>query len=387
MSTTTNKHAETHESSDTPVPGTQPAAASAAVNPLTHGRLPTWGPWAIAAGALAISGIIFAIIAGTTGAEFNLTGMIVLGALIALVAIWAISFAVEGSRQASNRFVTSLVTGAFLLALVPLVSLLVTLIINGAPRFDAEFFSSSMRGVVSVGGGGLHAIVGTLLITLTATLISVPIGIFTAIYTVEYGGDGWLKRAINFFVDVMTGIPSIVAGLFAFTLVFALLSNAPGFSPVNAKTGFAGAIALTVLMIPTVVRSTQEMLQLVPNELREASYALGVPKWLTISKVVLPTALAGISTGVTLAISRVIGESAPLLVAAGVAASGMNYNLFAGQMMSLPVFVYQMTKGTGAAQAAWYELAWTAALVLLVIVMVLNLGARLISFFFSPKSR
>lgn len=361
------------------------AQATPAPNPLTHGRLPKWAPYAIIGGSLVVSAVIFGIVlaAGEEGATFNITGMIVLAAVISVIAIWAISLAVEGSRQATNRFVTSLVSVAFLLALAPLLSLLITLIINGAARFDAEFFSSTMRGVVSEGGGGLHAIVGTLLITLTATIISVPIGVFTAIYTVEYGGDGWLKRSINLFVDVMTGIPSIVAGLFAFTLFFALMSGQPD----QVRTGFSGAISLTVLMIPTVVRSTQEMLQLVPNELREASYALGVPKWLTIAKVVLPTAIAGIMTGVTLAISRVIGESAPLLVAAGVAASGMNWNLFQNQMMSLPVFVYQMTKGTGNAQAAWYELAWTAALVLLLIVMLLNLIARLIAHFFSPKTK
>src|SRR5690606_36578646 len=154
---------------------------------------------------------------------------------------------------------------------------------------------------------------------------------FTAIYLVEYG-RGKLAKAITFFVDVMTGIPSIVAGLFAYALFVVIFG--PG-----VRMGFAGAVALSVLMIPTVVRSTEEMLKLVPNELREASYALAVPKWRTISKVVLPTALAGIATGVTLAIARVIGETAPLLVTAGLA-DAMNMNPFDGRMTTLSVFSY-----------------------------------------------
>ena len=378
----------TESSTQRPEHGVQPAPGARAAktaNPLTNGRLPKWAPWAILAGAVAISSALFLILGSVSGSGINWTAIFVVSALLFFIAIYVVSLVVEGRRQAANRFVTALVSGAFVLALIPLLSLLATLVTNGIGRFDLQFFNSTMRGVVTEGGGGMHAIMGTVLVTLAASIISVPIGIFTAIYTVEYGRDSWLKRSINFFVDVMTGIPSIVAGLFAFTLIFGLLSLTPNVTVANAKTGFAGAIALTVLMIPTVVRSTQEMLQLVPNELREASYALGVPKWLTIAKVVLPTALAGITTGVTLAISRVIGESAPLLIAAGVAQQSINYDLFKGQMMSLPVFVYQMTKGTGAAQEAWYQLAWTAALVLLLIVMLLNLVARLISHYFSPK--
>ncbi|MET3801830.1 phosphate ABC transporter permease subunit PstA [Clavibacter michiganensis] len=159
-----------------------------------------------------------------------------------------------------------------------------------------------------------------------------------AIYLVEYG-RGRLARAITFFVDVMTGIPSIVAGLFAYALLVIFLG--PGI-----RLGFGGALALSVLMIPVVVRSAEEMLKLVPNELREASYALGVPKWLTIVKIVLPTSLAGIVTGVMLAIARVIGETAPLLIVAGFTQS-MNYNPFQDQMMTLPVFVFRQYADQG----------------------------------------
>lgn len=365
-------------------PAPKPDKASRASNPLTAGHLPGWSIWVILAGALLLGAVITWLMMLVSGADsYNVVGAIVLGVVLYLIAVWVISRMVEGARPAANRFVTSLVTSAFVLALVPLLSLLITLITRGAARFDAEFFSSSMKGIVAEGGGAVHAIWGTILITLVATLISVPIGLFTSIYLVEYG-RGWLAKAINFFVDVMTGVPSIVAGLFAFTLIFASL-QATGASLANAKTGMGGAVALTILMIPTVVRSSEEMLRLVPNELREASYALGVPKWATIAKVVLPTALAGITTGVMLAISRVIGESAPLLIAAGIAQTSVNTDLFKGQMMSLPVFVYQMTKGQGDAQAAWQDMAWTAALVLLLIVMVLNLIARAVAYFFAPK--
>ncbi len=223
-------------------------------------------------------------------------------------------------RKAKDRLARNIVTGFFLLALFPLVSLIWGRSPRASQRLDGEFFTYSMRNVIGDGGGAVHAIWGTLIITGIASLISVPIGLFTAIYLVEYSAGSKLASAIRFFVDVMTGIPSIVAGLFAYT-VFSLL-----FGP-GTNNGFSGACALSVLMIPTVVRSTEEMLRLVPNELREASYALGVPKWRTIAKVVLPTALAGIVTGVVLSIARVIGETAPLLVTAGITAS-MNVNPF-----------------------------------------------------------
>ena len=168
----------------------------------------------------------------------------------------------------------------------------------------------------------------------------------------------------------MTGIPSIVAGLFAFAL-FALF-----FGP-GIRMGFMGSIALSVLMIPVVVRSTEEMLKIVPNELREASYALGVPKWRTIVKVVLPTAIAGIATGVTLAIARVIGETAPLLIAAGFT-TRVNYNPFNGRMATLPVFSYYAYVAPGY-RASLIDRAWAAALTLIIFVMVLNLVARLVA--------
>jgi len=308
--------------------------------------------------------------------ELNLLGVAVIGLVFFISSTYLISFLVEGKRRAANRLVTNLVASAFSLAVVPLVSLAWTVIQNGAQRFDFDFFTMSMRNIVGTGGGALHAIVGTVEITLLASLISVPIGILTAIYLVEYG-RGALARSVTFFVDVMTGIPSIVAGLFAYALFVVFFG--PGI-----RMGFGGAIALSVLMIPVVIRATEEMLKIVPNELREAAYALGVPKWLTVMKVVLPTALAGIATGVMIAIARVIGETAPLLLIAGFTAS-MNYNPFDERMMTLPVFVYTSFANQGVEMQAYLDRAWAGALTLMLIVMGLNLIARLISKYFSPK--
>jgi len=233
-----------------------------------------------------------------------------------------------------------------------------------------------MRNVLGAGGGAAHAIIGTLLMTGLATVISVPIGLLTSIYLVEYG-RGRLAQVITFFVDVMTGIPSIVAGLFAFALFELILG--PG-----TRVGLSGAIALTVLMLPVVVRSSEEILRLVPNELREAAYALGVPKWLTVLKVVVPTSIAGISTGVMLSIARVIGETAPLLIAAGFS-NNFNFNLTQDRMQSLPVYVYYSYVSQGTDFAPYIERAWAGALTLIAIVMALNLIARLVARMFAPK--
>ncbi|MFB7892349.1 phosphate ABC transporter permease PstA [Microbacterium sp. NPDC056044] len=344
---------------------------------LTSGRLPVWAPWAILVGSLAISALLFGVLAMSSGDGFNLGGWAVVAGLLYLILITTTSSLVEGRRKGVDRLVTGVVTIAFLIAMVPLVSVAITVVTNGVAALSAEFFTSSMRNVVGEGGGALHAIVGTVLITLAAAVISIPIGIFTAIYLVEYGRGGRLSRGITFLVDVMTGIPSIVAGLFAYA-VFALI-----FGP-GIRMGIMGSIALSVLMIPVVVRSTEEMLRLVPNELREASYALGVPKWRTISKVVLPTSIAGITTGVMLSISRVIGETAPLLLTAGVATS-MNYNLFEGRMMTLPVFAYSQYMNQGIPAQAYIDRAWAAAFILIVLVMLLNLIARIVAKVFSPK--
>jgi phosphate transport system permease protein len=345
---------------------------------LTNGHLPRWAPWAILIGSLVVSLLIFGVLSMASGAAIDIAGLAIVTALLYLVLITTISSVVEGRRKGVDRLVTGVVASAFLVAMVPLVSVSITVVVNGVAALSAEFFTNSMRNVVGEGGGVLHAIVGTLLITGAAALISIPIGLFTAIYLVEYGQERRLARGITFLVDVMTGIPSIVAGLFAYAL-FAMF-----FGP-GIHNGIMGSVALSVLMIPVVVRATEEMLRLVPNELREAAYALGVPKWLTIVRVVLPTSVAGITTGIMLSISRVIGETAPLLITAGVTAS-MNYNLFEGRMMTLPVFAYSQYMNQGIPAQAYIDRAWSAALILIVIVMLLNLIARIVAKVFSPKT-
>ena len=285
---------------------------------------------------------------------------------------------VEGPRRATDRVVTALVTVAFVLAMAPLVSLVWTVVSRGTARFDVAFFTTTMAGVVGEGGGAAHAIVGTLQVTGIATLVSVPVGVMAAVWLVEYG-RGPLKRAITFLVDVMTGIPSIVAGLFAFAL-FSLLLGDPGH-----RSGIAGAIALSVLMTPVVVRTVEEMLKLVPDELREASFALGVPRWRTITKVVLPTSIGGIAAGITIAIARVIGETAPLLVTLGFTV-GFNFDMTEGRASTLPVFAYDQFRNRGLPPEAFIDRAWTAALTLIIIVMLLNGVGRLVAHLYAPKT-
>ncbi|MEV4098490.1 phosphate ABC transporter permease PstA [Streptosporangium saharense] len=284
---------------------------------------------------------------------------------------------ISAGRRVKDKIVQGLVYLSFAIAVVPLLSVLWLVLSNGFARLNMEFLTHSMRniGARDAGGGAYHAIIGTLEQVLLSSVISIPVGLLTAIYLVEYGRGGRLSRAISFFVDVMTGIPSVVSGLFI--LAFWILALGMPFS------GFAGALALSILMMPTVVRSAEEMLMLVPNDLREASYALGVPKWRTIVKVVLPTAFTGIVTGIMLAIARVAGETAPLLLTVFFTDS-INTDPFAGPQMGLPLYVFdQSRRPTDVA----IDRAWAGALTLILIVMLLNLVARLIGWWRSPARR
>lgn len=339
------------------------SAASVALSARARVLPPRAGLIAFLASGLGAAGLSFA-----TGLS-PFVWLLITGALtLATITSW--SLIIEGRRRALDRFVTVVVVEVFVLAMVPLLSLLYTVVSEGLNRFDGELLTTSMRGILAEGGGVLHAASGTLMITALATLAAVPVGVLTAVYLVEYG-KGRLKRWITFFVDVMMGIPSIVAGLFAFAL-FALF-----FGP-GIRMGVMGSVALAVLMVPIVIRSAEEMLRVVPDSLREASYALGVPKWLTVVRVVLPTALAGIVTGVMLAVARVIGETAPLLITTG-STTSTNLNPFDGRMANLPVFVYEEYKFPGVPPEAYIERAWAGALLLILIVMVLFLAARLIA--------
>lgn len=329
----------------------------------TGGRLPAWFVPAMAAAAVVAAYGLSRVtsISGTAGT-------LVVAGLIFLTGATELSALVEGRRRATDRFVAHLVWLMFLLALAPLASVAVTVGGKGIARFDADFFTHSLNGVgpFDLNGGAYHAIIGTLEQVGIATLLCVPVGMLAAVYVVEYG-RGPLATAIRFFVDVMTGIPSIVAGLFV--LSFWVLGLGFGFS------GLAAALSLVVLMLPTVIRSTEEMLRLVPDALREGSYALGVPQWRTIVRVVLPTALPGIITGIMLGIARVTGETAPVLLTAG-GNPAINGDPFSGRQASLALMVFQEA---GSSARGALPRAWTAALTLILVVLTLNLFARLLT--------
>ncbi|MGW3652809.1 phosphate ABC transporter permease PstA [Streptomyces sp. NPDC000878] len=338
---------------------------------LQGARLPKWFPYALAAGSVAL-GIGISLAAGL---ESNIQWGLI-AAILFVVGTYVIATRVEGKRQAKDRIATSLVWVAFLLAVVPLVSLVWVTVARGVKVLDIYFLSHSM-GVVAdnePGGGIYHAIIGSLEQVGLATAMGAPIGVLTAIYLVEYG-RGKLAKAVTFFVDVMTGIPSIVAGLFILSLMLQFDMQ---------PFGFAGSLALAILMMPVVVRSTEEMLKLVPNELREASLALGIPKWRTILKVVLPTAIGGITTGIMLAVARIAGETAPVLLLV-FGNPFINNNPFEGAQASLPLYIYQQYANSGGAEAA-YDRAWAASLTLIAFVMILNLGARGIARWKAPKT-
>ncbi len=330
---------------------------------LAGGLLPKWAPYAVYVGSALLSAAVLA----ATG-SFTIALTLVFAVIVACLGIYAWARVVEGPRRAFDRTMTMLIAAAFALAMIPLASLLYEVISRGLPGLDWEFLTADARGVIN-GGGAAHALVGTLVITGVAALISVPIGIMAAIYLTEYG-TGKLRKALTFFVDVMTGIPSIVAGLFAYALFELFLG--PGI-----RLGVMGSVALSVLMIPIVIRSAEEVLKIVPNHLREAAYALGTPKWKTITKIVLPTAFAGLVTGVMLAVARIIGETAPLLVTTGVIDS-INSDPFQGRMQNLAVYAYSEYRSPGIDKAASYDRAWAAALLLIAIVMILNVAARLV---------
>jgi phosphate transport system permease protein len=297
----------------------------------------------------------------------------------------------RGARKMRNYAATGIVWLAFGIALVPLVWLLWTVIGKGYHAItSAGWWSKDEAGISSTvpGGGVWAAIVGTVEQVALCTVISVPIAVLMGIYLVEYG-RGWFAKVATFMVDILTGIPSIVAALFIYALFVTTLHG--------HIAGWLVSLALVILMIPVIVRTTEEMLRLVPNELREASYALGVPKWKTITRVVVPTAFSGLMTGIVLGIARVAGETAPLLILVGYATT-TNTNPFSGFQAALPTFINaqffnanQATGSTayhldangnrvsGAAANFATERMWGAALTLIIIVMALNLIARLIS--------
>jgi phosphate transport system permease protein len=353
----------------------RPAPTASPPATLSGQKLPPYALPLLAVGVAGVALLLFAF-TGLAGAA----GYVVFTGLLYTAGQTALSFWVEGRRQAVDRLCTTSVYVAFLLAALPLLLITFYTLREGIGVLSRDFLTTSMFRVnpEGEGGGVYHAIIGTLIQSLLATAIAAPLGILAAIYLVEYGGRRPFARAVSFFVDVMTGVPSIVAGLFVFTAFILVL----GFQ----KSGFAGSLALFILMLPIVIRSTEEMLRLVPADLREASYALGVPKWRTILKVVLPTALAGIVTGVMLGVARIAGETAPLLLLVGLNQQ-VEYNPFAGRadqnpQATLPTLIYeQFGVAVGNTEAPAFQRAWGAALVLIIIIGLLNATARLIARF------
>nr|WP_186275103.1 phosphate ABC transporter permease PstA [Mycobacterium kubicae] len=273
-------------------------------------------------------------------------------------------------RRIKNGAATTFFSASFAVALVPLFWLLGVVIARGwyaVTRLD--WWTHSLRGVLpeEFAGGIYHALYGTLVQAGVSAVIAVPLGLMTAVYLVEYGASR-LARTTTFMVDVLAGVPSIVAALFIFSLWIATL----GFQ----QSAFAVSLALVLLMLPVVVRSTEEMLRLVPDELREASYALGVPKWKTIVRIVVPIATPGIVSGVLLSVARIIGETAPVLVLVGYSRS-INTDIFNGNMASLPLLIY--TELTNPEHAGFLRV-WGAALTLIIMVAAINLFAALIRF-------
>ncbi|NKQ59075.1 phosphate ABC transporter permease PstA [Amycolatopsis sp. K13G38] len=285
-------------------------------------------------------------------------------------------------RKVKNNVATVLVWLSFLIAVVPLVWVLYTVIANGIKRIPySNWWSQDFSLVLSdeVGGGVLHAIVGTLEQGLMCAVIAVPLGLGVAIYLVEYGRNTRLSKVTTFMVDILSGVPSIVAALFIYALWITTLGL--------PRSGFAVSLALVLLMIPVVVRSAEEMLRIVPDDLREASYALGVPKWKTIMKVVLPTALSGIISGIMMALARVMGETAPLLVLVGYS-QYTNWDLFNNGQAALPLLMNN-ERATNSMEpgSVGFDRIWGAALTLVLIIALINLIATVVSRVVAPKKK
>jgi phosphate transport system permease protein len=266
-------------------------------------------------------------------------------------------------RKITDAVVRGACLGATLLAIVPLVLILFHIAVKGAPALDWNFFTEVPKPPGETGGGMANAIVGTLTLVALACAFGVPLGVLGGVYLAEFGQNRFGK-VVRFATDVMAGVPSIVAGLFVYTLVVV---------PMHRFSAIAGGMALAVLMLPTVTRTTEELIKLVPDALREAALALGVPKWRAIVRVVLRTAAPGIVTGVVLAVARVTGETAPLLFTA------LNNNGWAqGIDQPTPSLTIQIYQYAGSPYEDQQAQAWGAALVLVVLVLFMNITARLL---------
>lgn len=273
-----------------------------------------------------------------------------------------------GGAAAKNNIVQSLVTSAALIAITPILSILITVVTKGAKGISFGIFTRDMSLATPTdpltAGGLLHAITGTLTLVLCALILSVPIGILTALYLTEIRGR--FTRPIRFLVQAMSGVPSIIAGLFILSAVL---------YPITKQySGFMGSLALTILMIPTIARTSEEVLKLIPNDLREAGVALGGTQWRTVAMIVIPAARSGLVTAMILGIARIAGETAPLLLLTG-GGDRVNPNPFSGPMGSLPYYIW---KSFNAGSPEAISRAWAGLLVLLIVVFILFISARLL---------
>lgn len=325
--------------------------------------------------------------------RINTAGLILLGAVLAGVAVkttglsgklgYAISFFAIASLlifiqqlrlrdlpAAKDSLLSSFASLAIILTLIPIVSIVGTVVINGYKGIHFGMFTNDMT-MASVNdpvtaGGLLHALLGTIIMVGVALLISFPIGLLTALYLTEIRGN--LARPIKFLVQAMSGVPSIVAGLFILSILIIPVTQ--------EQTGLMGSLALSILMIPTIARTAEEMLLLIPNELREAGVALGATQWRTVSGVVVPAAKSGLVTAIILGIARIIGETAPILLVSG-GADALNFNPATGAMGSLPFYIWKAFLTGGTEEA--YARAWGGMLILLIFIVVLFSLARYLS--------
>lgn len=265
-------------------------------------------------------------------------------------------------RKIINALMHSVIILLTIIALIPLFSILSYIFIKGYKAINWEFLTSLPTPAGEAGGGIGNAIVGTVVLVLIAGVVGLPIGIMTAIYLSEYNPKGYFAMIVRFIVDIFLGIPSVVVGIFAY-LAFV--------RPFKHFSALSGGLALSIILIPIVVRSSESILKLVPNEIREGSYALGVSKWKTVARIVLPTAMKGIVTGAMLAVARVAGETAPLLLTA----FGNQYwtKSLKQPIASLPAQIFEYAKSP---YDDWIQKAWGAALILIVIVLFSNIFAR-----------
>ena len=321
----------------------------------------------------------FAILIGGFLASYLLVALTPMKGKLAYFALFFISYALltavlkgltRGSAAAKDALVSSLVVVGAVVTVIPIGSILLTVLQKGLPGISFGLFTHDMALATPTdplaNGGLLHAITGTLTLVALALIMSVPIGILTALYLTEIKGR--FTGPIRFLVQAMSGVPSIVAGLFILSILVI---------PVTQElTGLMGSLALSILMIPTIARTAEEMLLLIPNELREAGVALGATQWRTVSGVVVPAAKSGLVTAVILGIARIIGETAPILLVSG-GADALNFNPMSGPMGSLPFYIWKAFLTGGTEEA--YARAWGGMLILLILIVVLFGLARHLS--------